>query len=113
MHIDARLTPFVPHKVSFLTVHVKSTVTGDFISHGLSKVDSEIPVPMGEGVGVIVERDLEPRSLVPSDRASDVSHCEDRFKPGHDPRPGRELQLTVALPVEPVKTFVTDGQVRM
>jgi hypothetical protein len=113
IHIDACLAPFVSYAISLLAVDVESTMTRDFTSHSLCQVDSEIPVPMSEGIRVIVERHLEARPLEPSDRASHISHFEDRFKPGDRPRAGDELRLTVPLSVEPVKTVVTDRQVRM
>jgi hypothetical protein len=113
MHIDACLTPFVSHAVGLLTVNIKSTLARDLISDSLHKVDCEIPLPMRESVRVTVRRHLEARTLEPSDGASDVSHSEDRLIPGDDPRPCHELQLTVPLSVEPVKTVVTDRQVRM
>jgi hypothetical protein len=110
MHIDAALTPFVSNPVNFLTVDVKSTLTGKFVTSSLCEVDCEIPVPMRKGIGVIMEGHLEARPLEPGDRSSDVSHSEDRFKPSDDPRSGHELQLTVPLTVEAAKAVVTDWQ---
>ena len=66
-------------------------MTRQIVPDGLGEVNGEIPISVSEGVGVVVERHLEPGTLEPGNRASHVGHLEDRLESRDHPRPGHEL----------------------
>jgi hypothetical protein len=76
-------------------------------------VDREVPVPVGEGVTIVVERDLEARTLEPGDRTSHIGDFENRFKPSNQPSSGHQLQLAVPLTIQPCEAVVADRLVRV
>ena len=63
----------------------KEVVVALFVTSGSGKVNRQVPITVGEGIGVVVERHLEARPIEPGSRTSYVSHPEDRLQPGHKP----------------------------
>ena len=103
VHFDLSLPPLVGHPVGLLAVDVESTVTRRFAAASVRKVDREVAIPMGEGIGVIVERHVESGTLEPGGRAGHVGNLEDRLEPRDQPRARHELQLAVSLAVSPAR----------
>jgi hypothetical protein len=94
-----------------MTVDVEKAVARKFVSCSLGKVDREVPIPVSEGIGVIVERHLETRALEPGNRVSHIGDIEDRREPRNQPTPLHELQLAVSLSIQPGEAVVADRQV--
>ena len=53
--LDPRLSPLLGHPVGFLTVDRKRAMTREFAVFSSGKVDREVPIPEGEGIGVVVQ----------------------------------------------------------
>ena len=70
VHFDPCLSPVRSHAVGFVTVDVESTLTQRFFSHSLDQVDGEVTIPVSEGIGLIVERSVETRTLEPCGRGA-------------------------------------------
>jgi hypothetical protein len=85
IYSDSRLSPLFGHPVSLSTVEVKSAVTWNFVVFWLGEVDRKIAVPMSDGIGVIVKRDIETRSLEPGGRAGYVGDLEDGLESRDQP----------------------------
>src|ERR1700733_14742233 len=81
VHFEPRLSPLLCYLVGVLTVNVDSPLSRKFVSDSLGKVNREVPVPVGEGIAVIVERHPEARILEPSDRSSDIGNFENWLEP--------------------------------
>ncbi len=62
IHFDPYLSPLLSHPVGVLTVDVQSTVTRRFVSYSLGKMDGEALIPVGKGIGVIMERPESPNA---------------------------------------------------
>ena len=101
------------HPVGFLTVDVEKTVTRKFVACSLCEVDCEVPIPVSKGIGLVVERRLEARTLEPGDRASHIGDLENRLEPRDQPSSGHEFQLAVSLSIQPGEAVVADRQVGM
>jgi hypothetical protein len=113
VHFDSRLSPIRRHLIGVLTVDVQRTLTRGFVPYNLGQVNSEVTVPVSEGIGLIVERRLEACTLEPGDRASHVVNLEDRLEPSDEPVPRHELQLTVSLSIQTGEAVVVDRLVGM
>jgi hypothetical protein len=53
--LDPCLSELLCHAVGVLTMEVQSTVAGVFVACRLGQVNREVPIPVSEGVGVIVD----------------------------------------------------------
>ena len=108
---DPRLYPLLGHPIGVLAVQIQRTVTRTLVSCCAGKVDREVSIPVSERIGVIVQRRLKARSLVPGDRTRHTGDLEDRLEPRDQPRPAHELQLTVALTVQAAEAVVADREI--
>jgi hypothetical protein len=111
VHVDPRPSPFLSHPVGVLTVDVENTVTRKFVSRSLGKMDCEVPIPVSEGIGVIVERQPEACTLETGDRASHTGDLENCLDSRDQPISRHELQLAVPLTIQPGEAVVADRQV--
>jgi hypothetical protein len=74
----------------------------------LRKVDGEIAIPVSKGIGVVVERDLETRTLEPSDRTIHICHLENRLESRDQPLPRYQLELAVSLSIQSAQAVMAD-----
>jgi hypothetical protein len=108
VHRNPRLSPLLGHPLGFTTVDVENTVTRKFVSCSLRKVDGEIAIPVSKGIGVVVERDLETRTLEPSDRTIHICHLENRLESRDQPLPRYQLELAVSLSIQSAQAVMAD-----
>jgi len=99
VHVDTRPSPFLSYPIGVLTVQVEDTVTRKVIPSCLSKMDREVPIPVSEGIGVIVEGHVETCTFEPGNRANHIGDLENWFEPRDHPRIRHELQLAVPLTI--------------
>lgn len=98
---DSRPSPILGHPIGVLAMDVQGPVTREGAVLGLRQMDREVAIPVGKGIGLVVEGRFEPELLVEDERPTHVCHLEYGLEASHQPFPRNQLQLTVSLGDEP------------
>ena len=110
---ESRPPPILSHPIGVLTVNVESSMPRTFVACSSGQVDREVPIPVSEGVRVIVERRLEASTFEPCDRPRNIRDLEDWLVSRDQPFLRHELKLAISLCIQPVQAAVTNRQIGM
>ena len=85
-------------------------MTREFVSGSPGKVDGEVPIPVSEGIGVIVNRYGEAQTLEPRDRASHIGDLEIGSNPVTNHFPVMSCSWPIRCPSSPARQLWQMGR---